>query len=87
MNSSSSEAAQTASPARFPRTLVLGSSACFVLFWLGVIAGKLRIAFGLDLPAIPELALLLLLELAVILGLAACLRAERLRDQASRPTL
>lgn len=67
-----------------PKGLVIGSTVCFLLFWLGVILGKLRIAYRLDVPAVPELGLLLMLVLAIILGLAACLQAERRRDQSLR---
>lgn len=67
-----------------PKGLVVGSIVCFLLFWLGVILGKLRIAYRLDVPAVPELGLLLMLVLAIILGLAACLQAERRRDQSLR---
>lgn len=67
-----------------PKGLVIASIVCFLLFWMGVILGKLRIAYRLDVPAVPELGLLLILVLAIILGLAACLQAERRRDQSSR---
>lgn len=64
-----------------PKGLIVASSICFLLFWLGVILGKLRIAYRLDIPVIPELALLLVLALAIIFGLSACLKSEQRRDQ------
>ena len=75
-------------PSRPPlvRRLLKASGALFALFWVAVIAGKLRISAGFNsLPLAPEVGLLFLLVAVIILALSACLIEEsRHRDGGSR---
>lgn len=61
---------------------LLGFSALLSLvFWAGVIAGKLHFGFGMtSLPLIPEVALAVILGIALALGVGACLLEEKRRD-------
>lgn len=73
---------QPANGGRTPlaRLLLRLSALTFAIFWAAIIAGKLRISFGMvHLPLVPEIALAAILALTLGLALSACLLEEQRR--------